>query len=177
MVRLASARMLHPMRPRVRSHDEDKHGHREEADDLGMFWINLDIDDVYIYEEPCVHPVVAQTFYVNQMRHEDRARGIGAATGPQDSHVVLQTDAKCSISGDGYQWRKYGQKVVKGNPYPRHLILRCLPGLCLGSMCRWALVKDRDVAARMTKYIELNTIGVSKDSQLRAAEIYTWGNS
>ncbi|MQL97398.1 hypothetical protein Taro_030077 [Colocasia esculenta] len=52
-------------------------------------------------------------------RHEDRARGIGAATGPQDSHVVLQTDAECSISGDGYQWRKYGQKVVKGNPYPR----------------------------------------------------------
>jgi len=39
------------------------------------------------------------------------------------------------------------------------------------SMSRWALVKDRDVARKMTKFIELNTIGVSKDSQVRAAKI------
>lgn len=38
-------------------------------------------------------------------------------------------------------------------------------------MGRWALVKDREVAKRMTKFIELNTIGVSKDSQVRAAKI------
>ncbi|XP_068641405.1 tryptophan aminotransferase-related protein 1-like isoform X2 [Aristolochia californica] len=35
----------------------------------------------------------------------------------------------------------------------------------------WALVKDCEVARKMTKFIELNTIGVSKDSQLRAAKI------
>uniref|UniRef100_A0A7N0VG66 Alliinase C-terminal domain-containing protein n=1 Tax=Kalanchoe fedtschenkoi TaxID=63787 RepID=A0A7N0VG66_KALFE len=35
----------------------------------------------------------------------------------------------------------------------------------------WALVKDKEVAMKMTKFIELNTIGVSKDSQLRAAKI------
>ncbi|MCL7037987.1 hypothetical protein MKW94_028980, partial [Papaver nudicaule] len=35
----------------------------------------------------------------------------------------------------------------------------------------WALVKDKDIAQKMTKFIELNTIGVSKDSQLRAAKI------
>ncbi|KAL9684097.1 hypothetical protein QQ045_021529 [Rhodiola kirilowii] len=35
----------------------------------------------------------------------------------------------------------------------------------------WALVKDKEIAMKMTKYIELNTIGVSKDSQLRAAKI------
>lgn len=40
-----------------------------------------------------------------------------------------------------------------------------------GTRIGWALVKDREVAKRMTKYIELNTIGVSKDSQLRAAKI------
>ena len=37
--------------------------------------------------------------------------------------------------------------------------------------CRWALVKDTEVAQKMIKFIELNTIGVSKDSQLRAAKI------
>jgi L-tryptophan---pyruvate aminotransferase len=37
--------------------------------------------------------------------------------------------------------------------------------------CRWALVKDRGIAQKMTKFIELNTIGVSKDSQLRAAKV------
>lgn len=36
---------------------------------------------------------------------------------------------------------------------------------------RWALVKDKEVAKKMTKFIELNSIGVSKDSQLRAAKI------
>uniref|UniRef100_A0A7N0T5D9 Alliinase C-terminal domain-containing protein n=1 Tax=Kalanchoe fedtschenkoi TaxID=63787 RepID=A0A7N0T5D9_KALFE len=40
-----------------------------------------------------------------------------------------------------------------------------------GSRIGWALVKDKEVAMKMTKFIELNTIGVSKDSQLRAAKI------
>ncbi|KAF9589009.1 hypothetical protein IFM89_018248 [Coptis chinensis] len=40
-----------------------------------------------------------------------------------------------------------------------------------GTRIGWALVKDKEIAKRMTKFIELNTIGVSKDSQLRAAKI------
>ncbi|KAI3850220.1 hypothetical protein MKW92_031000 [Papaver armeniacum] len=40
-----------------------------------------------------------------------------------------------------------------------------------GTRIGWALVKDKDIAQKMTKFIELNTIGVSKDSQLRAAKI------
>ncbi|EEF51949.1 tryptophan aminotransferase-related protein 2 isoform X2 [Ricinus communis] len=40
-----------------------------------------------------------------------------------------------------------------------------------GMRIGWALVKDREVAQKMIKYIELNSIGVSKDSQLRAAKI------
>lgn len=40
-----------------------------------------------------------------------------------------------------------------------------------GSRIGWAIVKDLEVAKKMTKYIELNTIGVSKDSQLRATRI------
>ncbi|XP_059636020.1 L-tryptophan--pyruvate aminotransferase 1-like [Cornus florida] len=40
-----------------------------------------------------------------------------------------------------------------------------------GSRIGWALVKDEDVAKKMSKFIELNTIGVSKESQLRAAKV------
>lgn len=41
-----------------------------------------------------------------------------------------------------------------------------------GMRIGWALVKDREIAKRMVKYIELNSIGVSKDSQLRAAKVF-----
>ncbi|CAH8275476.1 unnamed protein product [Arabidopsis lyrata] len=40
-----------------------------------------------------------------------------------------------------------------------------------GMRIGWALVKDRETARKMIKYIELNTIGVSKDSQLRVAKV------
>lgn len=40
-----------------------------------------------------------------------------------------------------------------------------------GTRIGWALVKDREVAKKMTTFIEINTIGVSKDSQIRAAKI------
>lgn len=39
------------------------------------------------------------------------------------------------------------------------------------SMYRWALVKDINVARKMVKFIEINTIGVSKEAQQRAAKI------
>ncbi|XP_008239306.1 PREDICTED: tryptophan aminotransferase-related protein 2 [Prunus mume] len=40
-----------------------------------------------------------------------------------------------------------------------------------GTRIGWALVKDPEVAKKMIKFIELSTIGVSRDSQLRAARI------
>ncbi|KAI3726982.1 hypothetical protein L1987_66789 [Smallanthus sonchifolius] len=40
-----------------------------------------------------------------------------------------------------------------------------------GSRIGWAVVKDREIAKKMTTFIEINTIGVSKDSQTRAAKI------
>ncbi|PIA38758.1 hypothetical protein AQUCO_02700161v1 [Aquilegia coerulea] len=39
--------------------------------------------------------------------------------GVQDPHVVVQSSSDSEVFGDGFRWRKYGQKVVKGNPYPR----------------------------------------------------------
>ncbi|KAL5723919.1 L-tryptophan--pyruvate aminotransferase [Ranunculus cassubicifolius] len=40
-----------------------------------------------------------------------------------------------------------------------------------GSRIGWAIVKNKDVAEKMRKFIEVTTIGVSKESQLRATKI------
>ncbi|MCD7459112.1 WRKY transcription factor [Datura stramonium] len=37
----------------------------------------------------------------------------------KEPRVVVQTTSEVDILDDGYRWRKYGQKVVKGNPSPR----------------------------------------------------------
>jgi len=36
--------------------------------------------------------------------------------------IIVQTTSEVDLLDDGYRWRKYGQKVVKGNPYPRQVI-------------------------------------------------------
>ncbi|GJW95427.1 DNA-binding WRKY transcription factor [Tanacetum coccineum] len=37
----------------------------------------------------------------------------------RDSRIVVQATSKIDVLDDGYKWRKYGQKVVKGNSHPR----------------------------------------------------------
>ena len=56
----------------------------------------------------------------------DRKRSDGSkdtAAAPRtirEPRVVVQTTSDVDILDDGYRWRKYGQKVVKGNPHPRY---------------------------------------------------------
>ncbi|XP_051136394.1 probable WRKY transcription factor 20 isoform X2 [Andrographis paniculata] len=37
----------------------------------------------------------------------------------REPRVIVQTMTEVDILDDGYRWRKYGQKVVRGNPNPR----------------------------------------------------------
>ena len=37
----------------------------------------------------------------------------------REPRLVVQTLSDIDILDDGFRWRKYGQKVVKGNPNPR----------------------------------------------------------
>ncbi|KAI4382465.1 hypothetical protein MLD38_008427 [Melastoma candidum] len=43
-----------------------------------------------------------------------------------------------------------------------------------GTRIGWTIVKDKQVARRMVKYLELSSIGVSKESQLRALLSERW---
>lgn len=42
-----------------------------------------------------------------------------ASRASREPRIVVQTTSEVDILDDGYRWRKYGQKVVKGNPNPR----------------------------------------------------------
>ncbi|CAL9123318.1 unnamed protein product [Musa textilis] len=52
---------------------------------------------------------------------EGESEGVSAAGNRtvREPRVVVQTQSDIDILDDGYRWRKYGQKVVKGNPNPR----------------------------------------------------------
>uniref|UniRef100_A0ACD6AJM9 Uncharacterized protein n=1 Tax=Avena sativa TaxID=4498 RepID=A0ACD6AJM9_AVESA len=51
-----------------------------------------------------------------------------ASTAVREARVVVQTTSDVDILDDGYRWRKYGQKVVKGNPNPRSYYKCTHPG-------------------------------------------------
>ncbi|KAK3022951.1 hypothetical protein RJ639_046769 [Escallonia herrerae] len=63
-------------------------------------------------------------------RRESESEGISApgSRTVKEPRVVVQTTSDIDILDDGYRWRKYGQKVVKGNPNPRSYYKCTNPG-------------------------------------------------
>ncbi|PSR86214.1 WRKY transcription factor [Actinidia chinensis var. chinensis] len=61
---------------------------------------------------------------------EGESEGISApgSRTVREPRVVVQTTSDIDILDDGYRWRKYGQKVVKGNPNPRSYYKCTNPG-------------------------------------------------
>lgn len=46
-----------------------------------------------------------------------------------EPRIIVQTTSEVDLLDDGYRWRKYGQKVVKGNPHPRSFLFIQTPAL------------------------------------------------
>ncbi|XP_021739996.1 probable WRKY transcription factor 3 [Chenopodium quinoa] len=53
---------------------------------------------------------------ITEVRVTEQAASHRTVTEPR---IIVQTTSEVDLLDDGYRWRKYGQKVVKGNPYPR----------------------------------------------------------
>lgn len=63
---------------------------------------------------------ISVLFYFFRKREDDNEGLSVSGNGPhKEPRVVVQTTSDVDILDDGYRWRKYGQKVVKGNPNPR----------------------------------------------------------
>ncbi|CAL9118334.1 unnamed protein product [Musa textilis] len=84
--------------------------------------------------------------------------------------AVLKSGNGKTIHDLAYYWPQYIPITGAANHDIMLFTVSKLSGHA-GTRLGWALVKDVEVAKKMVKFIELNTIGVSKDSQLRAAII------
>ncbi|KNA16399.1 hypothetical protein SOVF_089450 isoform A [Spinacia oleracea] len=67
----------------------------------------------------------------NKRRKQDNQNNEAGKLGQgvQGPRILLQNNTEPEITGDGFRWRKYGQKVVKGNPFPRSYY-RCTSVKC-----------------------------------------------
>lgn len=56
----------------------------------------------------------------------------------REPKIVVQTMSEIDILDDGYRWRKYGQKVVKGNHNPRYcdILMQHLPANLFSNISR-----------------------------------------
>nr|QGQ64078.1 WRKY transcription factor 55 [Santalum album] len=84
-------------------------------------------------------------------RKEGENEGMSAAGSRtvREPRVVVQTTSDIDILDDGYRWRKYGQKVVKGNPNPRSYYKCTNPGCPVRKHVERA---SHDVRAVITTY-------------------------
>ncbi|XP_022866763.1 probable WRKY transcription factor 32 [Olea europaea var. sylvestris] len=73
--------------------------------------------------------------HVNEVEHKKRQEKsvtsdmLTIAKPGKKPKTVVEEAGDVGISGDGYRWRKYGQKMVKGNVHPRNYY-RCTSAGC-----------------------------------------------
>jgi len=61
----------------------------------------------------------------NRKKDNSNADATGADVLTGESRVIVRTTSESGIVNDGYRWRKYGQKMVKGNTNPRYTLSFC----------------------------------------------------
>ncbi|RDX83106.1 WRKY transcription factor 1, partial [Mucuna pruriens] len=64
----------------------------------------------------------------SRKKDNSNADATGVDMSTSESRVVVQTSSEVDLVNDGYRWRKYGQKLVKGNTNPRSYYRCSNPG-------------------------------------------------
>lgn len=72
----------------------------------------------------CTHLLSTWPTKQNRKRDKHNVNSSSADKPSSDPRVVVQTQSEVDIVNDGYRWRKYGQKLVKGNPNPRFVLFK-----------------------------------------------------
>ncbi|KAE8651028.1 WRKY transcription factor 44-like isoform X1 [Cucumis sativus] len=86
--------------------------------------------------------------------------------GVNEHHAMAQDSTGIEISGKGVRWRKYGQKVVKGNLYPRSYYR------CTGLKCKARKYVERaseDPDSFITTYEGKHNHGISLGTSISVA--------
>ncbi|KAH6809441.1 tryptophan aminotransferase related 2 [Perilla frutescens var. frutescens] len=85
--------------------------------------------------------------------------------------AVVNQNQGTLIHDLAYYWPQYTS--ISSSPADHDIMLFTVSKSTghAGTRLGWALVKNQEIAKKMTEFIVLSTIGVSKESQLRAAKI------
>ncbi|GMJ03660.1 tryptophan aminotransferase of Arabidopsis 1, SHADE AVOIDANCE 3, WEAK ETHYLENE INSENSITIVE 8 [Hibiscus trionum] len=84
--------------------------------------------------------------------------------------TVVNREGGKSIHDLAYYWPQYTPITHKANHDVMLFTFSKATGHA-GSRIGWAIVLDKTIASKMVKFVEVSSIGVSKESQLRAATI------
>ncbi|KAJ8562185.1 hypothetical protein K7X08_011476 [Anisodus acutangulus] len=64
---------------------------------------------------------------ISRSRKSDASCSESVSKPGKKPKLVVHAACDVGISSDGYRWRKYGQKMVKGNPHPREYTIMTCP--------------------------------------------------
>ncbi|KAG0485044.1 hypothetical protein HPP92_009123 [Vanilla planifolia] len=104
----------------------------EEADN-----ILFEIDDYLLFDAELEEQQAMQRpfFLQNSVDASGSTTGVEgrgeSLQGKRSSRVAFITQSENENLVDGYKWRKYGKKMVKGNPNPRNYFRCTIEGCCV----------------------------------------------
>ncbi|XP_028769391.1 L-tryptophan--pyruvate aminotransferase 1-like [Neltuma alba] len=113
------------------------------------------------------------------MKYDKNEAYIEVVTSPNNPDGSIRgpvvNKKKCGAEGKlihdlAYYWPHYTPITHRAN----HDLMLFTFSKCTGhagSRIGWAIVKDKEIAKKMTKFIQMSSIGVSKESQTRVAKI------
>ncbi|PIN08355.1 hypothetical protein CDL12_19067 [Handroanthus impetiginosus] len=97
------------------------------------------------------------------MKNETKPRKKKGDKGSKKARYAFETRSQVDILDDGYRWRKYGQKAVKNNKFPRSYY-RCTHQGCNVKKQVQRLSKDEEIVVTTYEGMHSHPIQTSTDN-------------